>query len=523
MNMKEQLKKLDILGLAIVAAALISYSVRSIWSPYQTIAIVLGAVLIVASLAAKGGEIRARLGRRSARFGINSAVSVVFLIGILALVNYLGAQHVKRIDMTTEKIYSLSDQSTSVAKQVKQDLKIKAFYLGGDNAAAKDLLELFKSKNNKISYEFIDPDKQPQIAQQYAVTQYGTFQNPMSGEQFSYGTLILEMGGKTERIEKQSEPAREEDVTNALMKIVKGEKKTIYFVQGHGEKSIDDSQKNGYSMAKAGLDKENYVIKTLNLVQEAKVPDDASVVVMTGPMSEPFPNEMESIDAFLNKGGSALIMLEPPPAPSLSDFMKKWSIDVGNNFVVDASGVGRLFGAGPSVPLVTSYGRHKITERFNVMTFFPMVRSVTPVMPPAAGINVEELLATNERSWGETDMKSNPVSFDEKKDLKGPVSLAVVATKDLGENKKARLAVFGDSDFASNATFGLQGNGNLFLNTVSWLAQDESFISIRPKNPEDRRLTMTEAQGRLVSFVVLLFLPIGVLITGVSVWMKRRK
>jgi gliding motility-associatede transport system auxiliary component len=521
--MKEHLKKADILGLAIIAAAVISYSVRSIWSTYQTIAVILGGVLVVASLAVKTDEIRSGLGRRSSRFGINSAVSVLFLLGILVFVNYLGAQHVKRVDTTSEKIYSLSDQSASVAQQVKQDLKIKAFYPGGDYAPAKDLFELYKAKNNKISFEFIDPDRQPQVAQQYNVTQYGEFQNPMSGESVRYGTTILDMAGKTERIEKQSEALREEDVTNALMKIVKGEKKTIYFVQGHGEKSIDDTEKNGYSTAKAGLEKDNYTIKTLNLVQENKVPDDASVLVMDGPTSEPFPNELELIDGFLNKGGSVAIFLDPPPAASLSDFMKKWSIDVGNNIVVDASGVGRLFGAGPSIPLVTKYSRHKITERFNVMTFFPLVRSITAAKEPANGVTVSSLFESNERSWGETDTKSNEVSFDEKKDLKGPVSLAVVATKDLPENKKGRLVVFGDSDFASNGAFGLQGNGNLFLNTVSWLAQDESFISIRTKNPEDRRLTLTEAQGRLVSYVTLLFLPVGVLAAGISVWMKRRK
>src|SRR5438034_2834085 len=270
MNMKEQLKKADILGLAIIAAAIISYSIRSIWSPYQTIAVVAGGLLIVASVAVKSGEIRTGLGRRSSRYGINSAASVVFLLGILAFVNYLGAQHVKRVDMTTEKIYSLSDQSVSVAQQVKQDLKIRAFYPGGEYAPAKEVLELFKAKNNKISYEFIDPDKQPQIAQQYQVTQYGDFQNPMTGETFRYGTLILEMVGKTERIEKQSEPVREEDVTNALMKVVKGEKKTIYFVQGHGEKKLDDTERTGYSNAKAGLEKENYVIKTVNLVEQGK-------------------------------------------------------------------------------------------------------------------------------------------------------------------------------------------------------------------------------------------------------------
>ena len=521
--MKEQLKKADLLGLALIAAAVISYSIRSIWSVYQTIAVVLGGLLVVASLVLKATEIRTRLGRRSARFGINSAASVFLLIGILAFVNYLGAQHVKRVDTTTEKIYSLSDQSVSVAQQVKQDLKIQAFYPGGEYAPARDVLDLYKARNNKISYEFIDPDKQPQLAQQNKVTQYGDFQNPMTGESYRYGTLILTMVGKTQRIEKQSEPLREEDVTNALMKIVKGETKTIYFVQGHGEKKIDDNDRNGYSNAKGALEKENYVVKTVNLVEQGKVPDDASLLVMAGPTTEPFPNEMEQIDSFLNKGGSALILLDPPPAPSLGEFMKKWDINVGNNFVVDASGVGRLFGAGPTIPLVTNYSRHKITENFKVMTFFPFVRSVTPVNPPVNGINPETLLSSNERSWGETNLKSNEAAFDEKTDLKGPVSLATVATKDLGENKKARLIVYGTSNFAANSAFGLQGNGNLFLNTVSWLAQDENFISIRPKNPEDRRLTMTEAQGRLVSYVMLLLLPVGVLVTGISVWAKRRR
>src|SRR3954462_4415072 len=170
--------------------------------------------------------------------------------------------------MTSEKIYSLSDQSVSVAQQLKQDVKIRAFYPGGDYAPAREVLDLFKARNNKISYEFIDPDKQPQIAQQYQVTQYGDFQNPMTGESYRYGTVILEMGGKTERIEKQSEPLREEDVTNALLKIVKGEKKTIYFVEGHGEKKLDDTERAGYANAKVSLEKENYVVKTVNLVQE---------------------------------------------------------------------------------------------------------------------------------------------------------------------------------------------------------------------------------------------------------------
>jgi ABC-type uncharacterized transport system involved in gliding motility auxiliary subunit len=387
----------------------------------------------------------------------------------------------------------------------------------------KEVLELFKTRNNRISYEFIDPDKQPQVAQQYQVTQYGEI--PSQGQTLRYGTLILEMGGKTERIEKQSEPLHEEDITNALLKLVKGEKKTIYFTLGHGEKNPEDADKNGYSQTKAGLEKENYVVKTVNLAeQQGKVPDDASVIVMAGPKTEPFSNEMDAIDAYLNKGGSAYILLDPTPSPSIPDFMKKWAIDVGNNIVLDASGLGQLFGTGPQIPLVTRYSDHKITSGMKgVMTFFPLVRSVTPAMNPPAGLMVQSLFSSSAQSWGETNLKAGEARFDEGVDLKGPVSLATVASKDLGNNKKARLVVFGDSDFAANNSFGFQGNGNLFLNTVSWLAQDESFISIRPKNPEDRRITMTEAQRRLVSYVMLLLLPVGVLIIGGSVWAKRRR
>jgi ABC-type uncharacterized transport system involved in gliding motility auxiliary subunit len=520
--MKEHLKKADLLGLAIIAAALVAYSVRSIWTVYQTAAVIAGAALVLISIALKLGSIREGLGRRSTRFGINSATSVVLLVGILALVNYLGAQNEKRVDLTTEKMFSLSDQSVQVTGQIQEDVRIKAFFPGGDDQITRDLLNLYNNQNGRIAYEFIDPDKQPLLAQQYQVTTYGSFTNPMSGQTVQYGTVLLEMGQKSERVEKQSEPLREEDVTNALMKLIKGETKTIYFTEGHGEKAIDNTERGGYASASAELQEENYVVRKLNLVVEGKVPDDASVVVVAGPTSEPFPNELELLDTYLQNGGSVLLLLDPAPAASLADFAKKWSIDVGNNVVVDPSGVGRLFGAGPAMPLVASYGPHPITERFRTMTFFPLVRSVQPGQPPVEGLSVEQLLSTNEQSWGETNLTSGEAERDDA-DLSGPVSIGVVASKDLPENKKVRLVVIGDSDFGQNDYLGLQGNGNLFVNTVAWLAQDESFISIRAKDPADRPLTMTESQGRLFAYVAVFLLPGSILAAGISVWMKRRK
>jgi ABC-type uncharacterized transport system involved in gliding motility auxiliary subunit len=524
--MKEQLKKADLFGLAIIAATLITYSTRQVWSIYQTIAAVVGGLLVVTSIVLKLPDIRAGLGRRSTKFGINSATSVILVLGILAFVNYLGAQHAKRVDMTSEKIFSLSDQSVQVAAQVKEDVHIKAFYPGpGEYVPDRDLLRLFAHQNSKISFQFIDPDKDKQIADQYQVTVYGDQQNPMTGESAKYGTLILEMGKKVERVEKQGGGLKEEDITNALLKLVKGVQKTIYFTQGHGEKQIDSSdQRTGYQLAKNGLEKENYVVKPVNLIQEGKVPADASVVIVAGPTTEPVPSELDALDAYLNGGGSALLLLDPSPSASLKEFLKKWSLDPGDNFVVDASGMGKLFGAGPTIPLVSKYEGHRITQGFNVMTFFPLARSISPAKPPVEGIVVEPLLRTNDASWGESDMKpgAKQVQFDEKSDLKGPVTIGDVVTKTIGD-KKGRLVVIGDSDFAINGYFGALGNGNLFTNAVTFLAQDENFISIKAKDPANRPVTMTDAQEKSVAWLVELLLPGSVLAIGISVWVRRRK
>jgi ABC-type uncharacterized transport system involved in gliding motility auxiliary subunit len=215
--------------------------------------------------------------------------------------------------------------------------------------------------------------------------------------------------------------------------------------------------------------------------------------------------------------------VDPAPGAAMKALMTKWAVDIGDNVVLDATGMGRLIGMGPAAPLVATYGPHQITDRMRTMTFYPMSRSVMPVASLPQGLTVEKLVETNTNSWGETNMQGSEAVLDENIDLKGPVSLGVAVSKSEGEASKGRLVVYGDSDFASNAYFTQAGNANIFMNTVNWLAHDENFITIRPKQQDDRPLTMTESQGRLVSYVTTLLLPFSILITGVSVWMKRRK
>lgn len=512
-------------GLIVLVGAVLVYRTGGVWSGWLTVAAVAGVAAILASVFARRGDIRRGLGRRSTRFGANSLTSIVLLLAVLVLVNYLGVRNDVRWDLTSEKLFTLSDQTALVLDGLEEEVQIRAFYSGEDPSVAS-LLDLYEAGSPRLSYEFVDPDAEPQLASQYEVTVYGMSSNPLTGENFSFGTLILEMAGRRERIEAEADPVGEQEVTNALMKLVRGETKTVYFVEGHGEKGPNDTEGRGLDTARRALERAGYVVASVNLVREAGVPQDASVVVWAGPAVEPFPEEVDLVDAYLSGGGSAFIMVDPPPdGASLEDLLDRWSVRAGDNFVVDVSGIGRLLGAGPEVPVVSDYSpTHPITGNFSLMTFFPMVRSITGVPDPEADppINVTQLVTSGARSWGESDLGSPEVGFSADTDLEGPVSIGVAITRQFDESRTARLVVLGDSDFAANGFFDLQGNGDLFMNAISWLAEDEGFISIRPREPEDRPLVLTEAQARASYYLSMFLFPGAILLGGIVLWARRR-
>jgi len=283
-------------------------------------------------------------------------------------------------------------------------------------------------------------------------------------------------------------------------------------------------------------------VAPLALIQQGSVPADAAAVIIAGPRTDLLPPEVDAVKAFLNKGGKLLLLIDPPekadtpPQPNLEALARDWGMDVGRNIVVDASGVGQLIGTDASVPVAATYPSHPITERFGLMTAFPLARSVVPVPGGVNGHNAQTFINTSERSWGETDieglMKSGEVAFDQAKgDLRGPVSIGATAvatgpapaeTAAAQKAPEARVAVVGDSDFVANYAINIQGNRDLFMNTMGWLTQQESLISIRPKEAGDRRLTMTADQSRRMGWLALLIIPGAIFGMGVRSWWRRR-
>jgi ABC-type uncharacterized transport system involved in gliding motility auxiliary subunit len=362
------------------------------------------------------------------------------------------------------------------------------------------------------------------------------------------GTVVIDYEGRTERVTSDGE----QELTNGLIKVIQGKTHKVYFVQGHGEHAPDGSDRTGYSTITSSLKNDNFETDSIVLAQQKAVPDDASMLVVAGPKTDFFPAEIDMVKKYLAKGGKMMLLLDPPdrsdspPLTNLIALAKDWGIDVGTNIVVDVSGMGQLLGTDVSVPVAAKYETHPITDRFNLLTAYPLARSVSSVDGGVNGHSAQNLVSTSKNSWAENDIKrlmtSGQVERElDKGDKAGPVSLAAAVSASATDapapaaptgdnpNKPAdapkpetRMVVFGDSDFVTNGYLGIPGNRDLFLNSVNWLAQQENLISIRPKDPQDRRVSLTSDQAKLIFWLSILIIPGLILAAGVQTWWRRR-
>jgi len=507
LDWKQERRWLVFFGLAVAAAGLVRYSTQGELTRFSEILLIGGGVLFLAGLALSYREIVGFFSIRSSRLGANAFTITLLVLVVLGLLNFLGFRHKKRVDLTSEQLYTLSDQSRRTVADLKKDVEIIRFARTPDQTF-KDLATEYTNAGARVHYREVDPQERPEVARQYNVTH-------MNDVVVSSGTHNETLSGTAEQ-----------DLTNAIIKVTRDAVKTICFVEGHGEKSLSSGEGDGLEGQDKALKNEGYQTKSVNLVSSGSVPSDCNVLVDAGPKQSLFPQEAGFVSKYLDGGGRALLLLDPEMDPKVDSVLDAWNVALGSNVVIDASGVGRLFGTGPAVPLVVDYGASPIVQNFTgTMTFFNLARTVAVKDKGKSDPQTTELLKTSPRSFTVPNLKTKEVRYDPAKDQAGPLSLGVAAERKTGtgaDAKSARLVVIGNSAFATNQWAGLQRNGDLFVNTINWLAQDEDLISVRPKNPTNRRVILTETQQRELFFASMIFLPGLVLISGAVIWFRRR-
>jgi ABC-type uncharacterized transport system involved in gliding motility auxiliary subunit len=492
--------------------------------------LIVGGALLLLALIANGGAVRGLLGRRAARYGAGAAVTILLALGIAVFANALSFRHSTRWDLTENRRNTLSPQTVQLLRTLKGPVQAIAFFRTDTpgKRTAEDLLNQYASySGGKFTWRLEDTDKAPGLAREYGVE--------------NYGTVVLKSGPDAQpRIEKVLD-AEEEKLTNALVKVTRSGKRIVYVLKGHGEREIGNSDRGGFSQAKEQMEKANYEVKDLVLAREGKVPGDAALVIIPAPRTDLFPPELSALDAYVARGGKVFFMAAPFQAEGLTKHFERYGITLDDDVVLEVNPLAQIFGVGPLVPIVNRYESHPITKDLaGIMTLFPLTRSVEAAKTPPKGVSLQPLALTSEQSWGETDksvFQKGEAKHDPGEKM-GPLPVALVATVEApgdakpeskpegGEERKAakaRIVVVGTADFASNQFLGAQGNRDFFLNVVSWLAEQEDMIAIRPKDTRQNPIVLTAAQSNLVLWLPLVVLPGAVLVCGIMVVVQRRR
>jgi ABC-type uncharacterized transport system involved in gliding motility auxiliary subunit len=438
---------------------------------------------------------------------------ILVTLSVVTVANVLANRYDKSYDATANKRYSLSDQTIKVVKGLKQDATITYFAQDSQFSAAKDKLDMYANLSPKVHVIYVDPDKKPLVATQAGFK--------------TLNTAIVQIGANKNEAKSNSE----EDITGAFIRDLKNTTRTVCFVTGSGEHQIDDSGRTGYSRLKELIGKDDYQGKSIDLLQKTEVPSDCTVIVVGGPRGDYLQPEVDALKKYVEDGGRALFLLDPPlkigtqetgENGALTGLLSSWGVTPNKDLILDFNPVGQMVGLGPQVPLVTHYESHAIvSEMKGTATGFPLSRSLDTKSGDKT--SVDKLFDSSESSLSTAKLDSDRIDPSDPKNKKGPLTIAAAGTYKTGkDNSQGRFVVVGSSSWAANSFLAFNGNRDLALNTINWLSSDEDLISIRPKEPEDRKLTMTKSQVNWVGFTSLLLIPLIVIGTGLSVWWRRR-
>lgn len=512
--MKTSLKKFAPFGVYLaIISALVSFGLLIVRQKFDLfLQISLGFILIglAISILLDPNKAREILTGRQAKYSSNTLVLSIAFIGILVVINVIANNNSVRWDFTEDKENTLTQETIDTIKSLPEKVTALAFFTPRfpSNDASR-MLESYKyNSQGKFDYQFVDPDVDPVSAKDSNVTRDGT--------------IVLKMAGRQEQVTFSDE----QEITSALIRLANPGNRALYFLTGHGEYDLNGSSDKKISDLKTALESKNYTLNSLNLISTPKIPENALAIIIDRPLQPLTQNEVELIKSFVDGGKSILLLMEPQPLTNFGDandpfddyLTTAWGLSMNNDIIIDPN-------VDPPLAAVADfYGNHLITNKMqNIITIFPTARSLF-TKSVSADVAYVDLIKTSQDSWGETDFSSieqNQISFDQSKDLPGPITIAIAAENN---KNKSRVVIIGDSDFTSDDDFQNYGNGIFMVNAVDWAAHQDSLIQLTPRQNTQRLLIPPQqfTMG-LILFGSVFLMPLMIIFAGVTVFIQRRR
>ena len=494
-------------GVAFCVAGIVAATVTGTWSTAPTVLLLVGLVLLLLRLWLWGRQYRFWQ-RRSTKQGAGAIAKTAIVLLVIGLINWAGIRYGQRWDFTENKLFTLSEQSQTIVANLSQPLEVIVFDRQ-TNSELAEFLQNYRRYSSQFQYRFVNPEQAIGLAQQYGVQ--------------SLGEIYLNYGDKQQQLEVGNaavgETLTETKLTNAIERIKRDRPVNIYFLQGHGEASLELVE-GGLAQVVNNLESRGNTVSELNLASSGKIPDSTNLIVIAGATRKLLAAEVSTLQQYLKAGGNLLLLLSPNTDLGISAILQNWGIALDNRLIVDGSGAGEVMGFGPAVAIVNDYGNHPITASFrNGISLFPEARPLKVIAKPE--ISSVAIAKTEAETWAESDLRNEQITFDVNRDLSGPLNVAIAARRE--QSNPARLVTFGSTTFATNGWFEQQLNGDILLNSISWLVgDDKDTLAIRPKEAANRRINLSALQAGIISWLALRIMPFGALVTGIYLWWRRR-
>jgi len=496
-----------------ILGALATKLARPEWQLYSNIATGIGVAFFLISLYFERASLKGFFSARSTKHGFNSVVMILLVLAFVVIANWIASRHPLKYDATKNKAFSLSSLTVNALKNLKQPVKVTAFYTYGDDDAGrnkmKTLLDDYSKHSKMLDAKVVDPMRNLGLVRQYAIERNGT--------------TIVESGAQKSTVTTTNE----EDITNAILKVSSSKQVTIYFLQGHKEPSISDSEGGGMSAVVGELKKSNYVVKELDdLAAKAKIPDDCSALIVASPGVALLDHEVKAVEDYLSAGGRVMILDDPRADASVEKLLTPYHVHGETDVVVDNDCNFPL--AGPVVPCVIPKLGTDITREFDqrAFMFFPEAKSLNYSDKEDTKATYTVVAESSDKSWGETDKEK--ANYDEGTDKKGPLTMGLTITKPVeGKDNKSnqtRIVIFSDVSFAQNQFVNWSPwNYRAFSNSVAWLTEQESLIHLPPKTAQSETMMLSSTQVNYILLLIVIGMPLIVLGTGIAVWVRRKK
>ncbi len=459
-------------------------------------------------------------GRRlPARRRLTQWLPTLMMLVLAVVVYLLGMYFPVTWDLTGNKRYSLAPQTVNILNNLGADLdkidgadKVTVYAFLQRYDPAYDLTEVLlqgcSQQSRHFRYEMVDLETEIEMVKKYDVK--------------VARSMVVEVGDRTTTVLQPEESG----LINAVYRLVVGEKPVIGYLLGHGEHRFDNLEMSGYATLELVLWEQGYDVRPLVLSETGGVPEACDVLIIAGPRTDPLGLEAEAVSRHLARGKAVLCMFDPVTPPGWVSWLAQYRIQPTGKVIITSSGQGKI---SRLLEVLDGYGAHEISHSMvGVRTLFPFAQALGMLPDDGSGIMGAVLLVSSNVSWAELDPEtrfSGPARFDPAMDTAGPVpvSLVLEIPSDQPEGSPGRMVVVGNSEFVNNSMINREGNRDLFLNMVGWLAREENLIELRGRDPLSQPIILTTNQKDLIQWGAVVLWPLLVVSLTVGIMVRHRR